>query len=62
MEEVIKIDKEGLGIFSVPVPKDEFPEYYELVKTPMDYGKLLFSEIHLISQIIQQEGLRSTPY
>jgi len=40
MEEVIKIDKEGLGIFSVPVPKDEFPEYYELVKTPMDYGTM----------------------
>lgn len=40
IEEVIKIDKEGLGIFSVPVPKDEFPEYYELVKTPMDYGTM----------------------
>jgi len=40
MEEVIKIDKEGLGLFSVPVPKLEFPEYYELVKNPMDYGTM----------------------
>ena len=41
LEEVIKVDKEHLGIFSVPVPKDQFPEYYELIKKPMDYGKFL---------------------
>jgi hypothetical protein len=23
----------------VPVPRDQFPEYYELIKKPMDYGK-----------------------
>jgi len=40
IKEVIKIDKEGLGIFSVPVPKDDFPEYYELIKNPMDYGTM----------------------
>lgn len=40
LEEVIKIDKASLGIFSVPVPKESFPEYYELIKVPMDYGKL----------------------
>ena len=39
LEEVIKIDKESFGIFSVPVSKEDFPEYYEIVKTPMDYGK-----------------------
>ena len=39
IEEVIKIDKEHLGIFSVPVPKNQFPEYYDLIKNPMDYGK-----------------------
>ena len=37
IDESIKIDLEGLGIFSVPVPRDEFPEYYQLIKTPMDY-------------------------
>lgn len=40
LDEVIRIDKGNLGIFSVPVPKDQFPEYYELIKKPMDYGKL----------------------
>mmetsp|Transcript_4601 Transcript_4601/g.10378 ORF Transcript_4601/g.10378 Transcript_4601/m.10378 type:complete len:2557 (+) Transcript_4601:190-7860(+) len=40
LEAVIKIDKDTLGIFSVPVPKDEFPDYYELVKNPMDYGTM----------------------
>jgi hypothetical protein len=28
------------GIFSEPVPKDTFPEYYETIKTPMDYGTM----------------------
>lgn len=40
IDESIKIDQEGLGIFSVPVPRDEFPEYYELIKNPMDYGTM----------------------
>jgi len=40
LEEVIKIDKASLGIFSVPVPKESFPEYYELIKVPMDYGTM----------------------
>jgi hypothetical protein len=40
IDESIKIDQEGLGIFSVPVPRDEFPEYYELIKEPMDYGTM----------------------
>ncbi len=39
LDEVIRIDKEHLGLFSVPVPRDQFPEYYELIKKPMDYGK-----------------------
>ena len=30
LDEVIRIDQEKLGIFSVPVPKDDFPEYYEV--------------------------------
>ena len=42
LDEVTRIDQEGLGIFSVPVPEDQFPEYYELIKVPMDYGELLF--------------------
>ncbi len=40
IDECIKIDQEGLGIFSVPVPRDEFPEYYEQIKSPMDYGTM----------------------
>ena len=40
IDECIRIDQEGLGIFSVPVPRDEFPEYYELIKNPMDYGTM----------------------
>ncbi len=38
LDEVMRIDKEHLGIFSVPVPRNQFPEYYELIKKPMDYG------------------------
>ncbi|KAL7543718.1 hypothetical protein ACHAXR_013003, partial [Thalassiosira sp. AJA248-18] len=40
LEDVMKIDKDNLGIFSVPVPKDQFPEYYELIKDPIDYGTM----------------------
>jgi hypothetical protein len=39
IDEVIKIDKAKGGIFCDPVPKDEFPEYYEVIKQPMDYGE-----------------------
>lgn len=39
IDEVIKIDKAKGGIFCDPVPEDEFPEYYEVIKQPMDYGK-----------------------
>lgn len=38
LEEVMKYDESKGGVFSVPVPKDEFPEYYEQIKKPMDYG------------------------
>lgn len=38
--EVIKYDEENGGIFSVPVPKDEFPEYYEQISKPMDYSTM----------------------
>lgn len=44
LDEVIKYDKSKGGLFSEPVPQDVFPEYYEVVKKPMDYrtmkGKL----------------------
>jgi Bromodomain len=40
IDKVLKYDKEKGGIFSVPVPKDEFPEYYEQIKKPMDYGTM----------------------
>lgn len=40
LDEVLKHDEAKGGIFSVPVPRDDFPEYYEQVKTPMDYGTM----------------------
>jgi hypothetical protein len=40
LEEVVKHDDAKGGVFSVPVPKDEFPEYYEQIKQPMDYGTM----------------------
>jgi len=40
LDEVIKKDEEKGGHFSVPVPADLFPEYYEVVKRPMDYGTM----------------------
>lgn len=40
LEKVIDYDKKKGGVFSVPVPKDEFPEYYKQIKRPMDYGSM----------------------
>lgn len=41
LDKVVKYDKEASGgLFSQPVPKDEFPEYYEMIKKPMDYSKM----------------------
>ena len=40
LEEVMKHDSAKGGVFSVPVPRDEFPEYYEQIKHPMDYGTM----------------------
>ena len=40
LEDVIKYDEANGGIFSVPVPRDEFPEYYEQITNPMDYGTM----------------------
>ncbi|EED87168.1 hypothetical protein THAPSDRAFT_263817, partial [Thalassiosira pseudonana CCMP1335] len=40
IDECIRLDTEKYGLFSVPVPKEEFPDYYEVIKTPMDYGTM----------------------
>jgi len=40
LEEVMKYDDSKGGVFSVPVPRDDFPEYYEQIKKPMDYGTM----------------------
>jgi len=40
LEDVIKNDKAKGGLFSVPVPRDLFPEYYDVVKQPMDFGTM----------------------
>lgn len=40
LDQMTKVDASKGGLFSVPVPKDAFPEYYEVVKKPMDYGTM----------------------
>ena len=40
LDEVLKHDEAKGGVFSVPVPRDDFPDYYEQVKVPMDYGTM----------------------
>lgn len=40
LEKVIENDEAKGGLFSEPVPREEFPEYYELIKKPMDYGTM----------------------
>ncbi len=40
LDKVIKNDQQKGGIFSEPVPKDEFPEYYDMIDEPMDYGTM----------------------
>ena len=41
LEKVIKNDEEASGgLFSQPVPKDDFPDYYEMIKKPMDYSTM----------------------
>jgi hypothetical protein len=40
LEEVMKHDATKGGVFSAPVPKDEFPAYYEQIKQPVDYGTM----------------------
>lgn len=40
LEEVTKYDEDKGGIFSTPVPRDEIPEYYDIIDKPMDYGTM----------------------
>ena len=40
LDEVIDFDKSKGGLFSEPVPRDVFPEYYSVIKKPMDYGTM----------------------
>jgi len=40
IDEVIEYDKSKGGMFSEPVPPDEYPSYYEQIKKPMDYGTM----------------------
>jgi hypothetical protein len=37
---VIEYDQSKGGLFSEPVPRDQYPEYYEQIKKPMDYGTM----------------------
>lgn len=40
LELVIKDDEENGGVFSEPVSREDFPEYYETIEKPMDYGTM----------------------
>jgi hypothetical protein len=41
LDKVIKNDNDQSGgLFSKPVPKEEFPEYYDMIKNPMDYSTM----------------------
>ncbi len=40
LDSVIKNDALKGGVFSEPVPKKDFPEYYDMIKNPMDYGTM----------------------
>lgn len=40
LEEATKYDQDKGGIFSTPVPRDEIPEYYDVIDHPMDYGTM----------------------
>jgi hypothetical protein len=40
LAEVLEYDQSKGGMFSEPVPRDDYPEYYEQIKKPMDYGTM----------------------
>jgi hypothetical protein len=40
LDEVIKYDEEKGGVFSTPVSREEFPEYFDVIEHPMDYGTM----------------------
>jgi hypothetical protein len=40
LAEVMKHDDANGGAFSEPVSKDDFPDYYEQIRTPMDYSTM----------------------
>ena len=40
LDEVLAYDEKKGGAFSEPVPKDDFPDYYEKIAKPMDYGTM----------------------
>jgi hypothetical protein len=40
LDDVIAHDEARGGVFSTEVPRDEYPEYYEVIKQPMDYGTM----------------------
>ena len=40
LDEVIAVDADSGGVFSEPVPRQDFPEYYEQIDNPMDYGTM----------------------
>lgn len=40
LDEMISFDQSKGGMFSEPVPRDQYPEYYEQIKKPMDYSTM----------------------
>lgn len=40
LDDMITFDQSKGGMFSEPVPRDQYPEYYEQIKKPMDYSTM----------------------
>lgn len=58
LDETLALDKAKGGIFSEEVPRDEYPEYYEQIANPMDYGtmkKKLESGSYRSAQAMQKD-------
>ena len=40
LDKMLQYDQSKGGLFSVPVPREDFPEYFEQIEKPMDYGTM----------------------
>jgi len=57
MDKLLELDRKSGGSFSEPVPQN-IPNYYDVIKDPMDYGtmrKKLLQEVYRSSQAVQRD-------